>query len=161
MSLEPFNPFDTSDKVCFPAVEEGLIPGVGPEGSAAAAVVDIDQLSRNQPADIDTQHPPELGYLPSESSQLLEARCQAWFDVQSSLKAIRVGATFGCCLCAEQLPRVLCLYDSCQLDVLLHPQSSAQHNLFVFAVCADAFGSVAGRFSDAKLQLHPSWHTLC
>lgn len=117
MRLEPFNPFDTSDKICFPAVEDGLTPGVGLEGSDAAAVVDIDQLSRNQPADINTQHPPQLGYLPSETSQLLEARCQAWFDVQSSLKAIRVGAGFGCCLCADQLPvKVpLCHCDTCQL----------------------------------------------
>lgn len=88
--LEPFNPFDTNaDKICFPDVVEGLTPGVGPDPDA---VVDIEQLSRTQPADIDTQHPPDLGHLPPETSQLLEARCQAWFDVQSSLKAIRVGA---------------------------------------------------------------------
>jgi hypothetical protein len=90
MRPEPFNPFDTGDKLCFPDLEEGLALDVGPE-SPAAAVVDIEQWSRYQPADINTAHTPNLGYLPLETSQLLEARCQAWFDVQSSLKALRVG----------------------------------------------------------------------
>jgi hypothetical protein len=90
MRLEPYNPFDTGPKICFPSLEDGLAPGVGPE-SSDAAVVDIDFLSHTHPADIDTQHPPDLGYLPEETSLLLEGRCQAWFDIQCSLKAVRVG----------------------------------------------------------------------
>lgn len=90
--LEPFNPFDTGERECFPDLQEGLTPL-----SSAAAVseeeqeaVDIELLSRTRPADVDTQHPPDLGYLPPETSQRLEAECQAWFDEQSALKAIRV-----------------------------------------------------------------------
>jgi hypothetical protein len=112
MRLEPYNPFDAGPKVCFPNLEDGLAPGVGPE-SSDAAVVDIDFLSHTQPVDIDTQHPPDLGYLPEETSLLLEARCQAWFDIQCSLKAVRVGVEkhtsshncylHNCCLSACQV----------------------------------------------------------
>lgn len=99
MRLEPFNPFDTSDKECFPELEEALAleaEAPEPEEGDPAAVVDIDQLSRSHPVDIDTANPPDLGFLPWETSQLLEARCQAWFDTQSSLKGIRVGGAPPC-----------------------------------------------------------------
>jgi len=88
MRLEPFNPFDISDKICFPDVHDGLTPGVGHQDGGA--VVDIDELARTQPIDIDTDNAPDLGYLPLETSQALEAQCQFWFDVQAALKTVRV-----------------------------------------------------------------------
>lgn len=89
--LDSWNPFDVSDKTCFPDLCEALQPG-GTLVPAGTTVVDIDVLARHQPADIDEQHPPELGLLPEELSQLLEARCQAWFDEQKRIKAARVSS---------------------------------------------------------------------
>jgi hypothetical protein len=87
--LDSWNPFDVSDKTCFPDLYEALQPGstLVPPGTT---VVDIDVLARHQPADIDEQHPPEVGFLPKELSQVLEERCQAWFDEQRRVKAARV-----------------------------------------------------------------------
>jgi hypothetical protein len=89
--LDSWNPFDVSDKTCFPDLHEALQPGSTLE-PAGTAVVDIDVLARHQPADIDEQHPPDLGFLPAEYSITLEARCQAWFDEQRRIKAARVRA---------------------------------------------------------------------
>jgi hypothetical protein len=89
--LDSWNPFDVSDKTCFPDLHEALQRGstLVPAGTA---VVDIDVLARHQPADIDEQQPPDLGFLPAEYSLTLEARCQAWFDEQRRIKAARVRA---------------------------------------------------------------------
>lgn len=87
--LDVWNPFDVSEKTCFPDLHEALQPG-STLLPADTAVVDIDVLARHHPADIDEQHPPNLGLLPQELSNTLEARCQAWFDEQTRIKAARV-----------------------------------------------------------------------
>lgn len=81
--LELWNPFDSSDKQCFPDLHGAL------HGESTSPVVDI---SLAPVVSFDDAHPP-LGHLPLETSQLLEARCQAWFDDQAALKAVRVSAT--------------------------------------------------------------------
>lgn len=90
MLREPFNPFDTSEKICFPDLDEGLALGVGQDSSE-----DIDRLSRLHPVEIDSECPPDLGYLPLQTSQLLQAQCQQWFTALAEEKALRVRV----CLC--------------------------------------------------------------
>jgi hypothetical protein len=87
--LDVWNPFDVSEKTCLPDLHEALQPG-STLLPADTAVVDIDVLARHHPADIDEQHPLDLGLLPQELSDTLEARCQAWFDEQRRIKAARV-----------------------------------------------------------------------
>lgn len=168
MRPEPFNPFDTGDKVCFPDIEEGLALDVGPD-SPAAAVVDIEQLSRYQPADINTAHAPDLGYLPLETSQLLEARCQAWFDVQSSLKALRVGIGFHSRAVATEA--AACYAWLCSLSLAVNPHTCAAHSLHTpttnsqsqqhekrcHCPCA---ARITGRLPNPQLPLHPARHPL-
>lgn len=91
LCLEPWNPFDTTGKVCFPHVADALSPGCTLEHADGHDVVDIDVLSGRSPVEIDGFNPPNLGYLPIELTQLLEARCQSWFDEQQRIKAARVG----------------------------------------------------------------------
>lgn len=89
LCMEPWNPFDTSDKVCFPDISEALSPECTAEPSDKD-VVDIDVLSRYHPAEINDLNPPDLGFLSWETAHLLEAKCQAWFNEQQRLKALRV-----------------------------------------------------------------------
>lgn len=91
LRLEPWNPFDTSGKICFPNVYDALSPNCTLEAVNPADVVDIDHLARSSPVDIDGDHLPNLGNLPLELTSLLEAKFQAWFDEQQRLKAARVG----------------------------------------------------------------------
>lgn len=88
-ALEAWNPFDTSDKKCFPDLHEALIPGstLLAEGST---VVDISVLAQYHAVEIESLHPPDLGYLPEGFTEALEGRCQAWFDEQTRIKAARV-----------------------------------------------------------------------
>lgn len=94
--LEPWNPFDTNnDRECFPGLQEAL------HSTHAPAVVDIDQQRSSwgeAGPDVEgwqqVQQQPETarGFLAPETSQRLEAKCQAWFDALAALKAERVGA---------------------------------------------------------------------
>jgi len=88
-SREPWNPFDTSEKICFPNIYEALLSEPGTD-TGREIVVDIDQLARHHAADIDVQHPPEHGYLDPNLSNWLELTCQAWFNEQKRIKAARV-----------------------------------------------------------------------
>jgi hypothetical protein len=101
---EPWNPFDAdSQRERFPDVREALrhhssysSDDGGDDGDdtppAARPVVDIERLSAagHSVAIDEGQKPPSLGRIPPETSQLLEACCQAWFDAQAALKAERV-----------------------------------------------------------------------
>jgi len=79
LDVEPWNPFDTSEKTCFPNLYEALLSEPRTE-TGRETVVDIDQLARHNAADIHVQHQPEYGYLDPELSKWLESNCQAWFD---------------------------------------------------------------------------------
>ncbi len=92
---EPWNPFDTSDKICFPNLIDAL--DTGPTADGTCDVVDIAFLAEHHSADIDQFHPPDLGYLPLQLTQILEAKCQAWFDEQKRIKAARVGLVLPMC----------------------------------------------------------------
>eukprot|EP00878_Enallax_costatus_P035524 GHUV01039662.1.p1 GENE.GHUV01039662.1~~GHUV01039662.1.p1 ORF type:complete len:110 (-),score=16.70 GHUV01039662.1:422-751(-) len=101
LCLEPWNPFDTSDKNCFPNVYDALSPECTLEEAEPADVVDIDHQARWNPTYIDDSSPPQLGYLPIELTSLQEAKCQAWFDDQKRFKAARV------CVCCCNAALVL------------------------------------------------------
>lgn len=87
---EPWNPFDTSDKICFPDLQDALTVSPVLQDDAADAVVDIAVLATCHPVEIDGLRSPNHGLLSPELSIELEARCQAWFDEQRRIKAARV-----------------------------------------------------------------------